>query len=77
MTEKKVLQEIANDDWFEPSYKYNPLDSMPIATENPRPEEDSYELWRGADPAKSLHQKMYDLATKNGGSWLGGSENLL
>ena len=46
MTDKKVLQEIANDDWFDPSYKYNPLDSMPIATENPRPEEDAYQIWR-------------------------------
>ena len=24
---------------------------------------------------KTMHQKMYEMATKNGGSWLGGSEN--
>ncbi len=85
MTEKKVLQEIANDDWFHPDYKYdpegdyppldrngnnvyqNPLDSMPIATENPRPEEE----------AADIHQRMYELATKSmRGSWQGGSENL-
>lgn len=76
MTEKapKVLQEIALDDWFHPNYKYdpehmhkNPLDSMPIATENPRPEE---------EPA-DIHQLMYELATKRArGSWQGGSENL-
>ena len=24
----------------------------------------------------SLHEKMYQMATKNGGSWVGGSENL-
>ena len=59
------------DEWFDPDYKYNPLDSMPIATnkdfENPRPEEDI-----AAD--LSLHEKMYRLATKNG-STIGGSEN--
>ena len=36
---------IPYDEWFDPDYKYNPLDSMPIATdkewdENPRPEEE-------------------------------------
>ena len=45
----------------------NPLDSMPIATENPRPEE---------EPA-DIHQLMYELATKRArGSWQGGTENL-
>ena len=71
------------DEWFDPDYKYNPLDSMPIATdktpverlhddmrnayENPRPEEEIYD-------DITMHEKMYRLATKNG-STIGGSEN--
>ncbi len=62
-----------HDDWFDPSYKYNPLDSMPIATdpnENPRPEEEI------ADNI-TMHEKMYRLATKNGTTiTMGGSENV-
>ena len=59
------------DDWFDPYW--NPLDSMPIATdpnENPRPEEEI------ADNI-TMHEKMYRLATKNGTTiTMGGSENV-
>ena len=71
------------DPWFE-----NPLDKMPIARdfENPRPEEeiaDNYssrhesspEFEKTAEEVVTMHEKMYRMATKNGGSWLGGSEN--
>ena len=72
------------DDWFP-----NPLDSMPIATdkgyitdeyapcdveydlENPD-ESDEIEASKKPD---SMHEVMYQIAIKNGGSWIGGSEN--
>ena len=70
------------DPWFD-----NPLDKMPIARdfENPRPEEeiaDNYssrhesspEFEQTAEEVVTMHEKMYRMATKNGGSWLGGSE---
>ena len=93
------------DPWFDPNYKYipygdegfhNPLDDMPIATNdrfdmygssdcddayNPRPEEDIAGWFKDeTEPLdipieETLHEKMYQMATKNGGSWLGGSEN--
>ena len=61
-------------EWF-----VNPLDSMPIATENPRPEEEIADWFDESDDiesTKTLHQEMYELATKNGTTLtLGGSEN--
>jgi hypothetical protein len=75
---------INEDDWFP-----NPLDSMPIATdkgyitdeyapcdveydlENPD-ESDEIEASKKPD---SMHEVMYQIAIKNGGSWIGGSEN--
>ena len=53
----------------------NPLDSMPIATDNPRPEEEIAD-WFTDNPdesdeiekEKTMHQKIYEIAT-------GGSEN--
>ena len=75
---------IPQDDWFP-----NPLDSMPIATdkgyitdeyapcdveydlENPD-ESDEIEASKKPD---SMHEVMYQIAIKNGGSWIGGSEN--
>ena len=76
---------IPQDDWFP-----NPLDSMPIATdkgeyitdeyapsdveydlENPD-ESDEIEASKKPD---SIHEVMYQIAIKNGGSWIGGSEN--
>ena len=50
------------DPWFE-----NPLDSKPIATDNPRPEEEV------ADNI-TMHERMYRLATENGKHTVGGSE---
>ena len=75
---------IPEDDWFP-----NPLDSTPIATdkgyitdeyapcdveydlENPD-ESDEIEASKKPD---SMHEVMYQIAIKNGGSWIGGSEN--
>ena len=77
---------IPEDDWFP-----NPLDSMPIATdkgyitdeyapceveydlENPD-ESDEIEASKKPD---SIHEVMYQIAIKNGGSWIGGSENVV
>ena len=58
------------DAWFDPEYKYNPLDSMPIATDNPRPEEEI------ADDI-TMHERMYKIATAKYNPFaVGGSENL-
>ena len=58
------------DEWFDPEYKYNPLDSMPIATNNPRPEEEI------ADDI-TIHERMYKIATAKYNPFAGGgSENL-
>ena len=75
-------------EWFPPIYK-NPLDSMQIARnhENPRHEEEIADAYasrhesspkfeKSAEEIVTMHEKMYRMATKNGGSWLGGSENL-
>ncbi len=66
---------IPYDDWFD-----NPLDSMPVATdkgsfdwEDTAPSE--YEPPDPEEEEVTMHEKMYQMATKNGGSWLGGSEN--
>ena len=61
---------LAYDAWFDPEYKYNPLDSMPIATDNPRPEEEI------ADDI-TMHERMYKIATAKYNPFaVGGSENL-
>ena len=58
------------DEWFDPEYKYNPLDSMPIATDNPRPEEEI------ANDI-TMHERMYKIATAKYNPFaVGGSENL-
>ena len=58
------------DAWFDPEYKYNPLDSMPIATNNPRPEEEI------ADDI-TMNERMYKIATAKYNPFaVGGSENL-
>jgi len=31
---------------------------------------------KAAEEVVTMHEKMYRMATKNGGSWLGGSENI-
>jgi len=72
------LPEIPYDEWFDPMKKYNPLDSMPIATdegewlpengdEPPRPEEE----------IADIHQKMYEIATSKYNPFsIGGSESI-
>ena len=72
------LPEIPYDEWFDPMKKYNPLDSMPIATdegewlpengeEPPRPEEE----------ITDMHEKAYKLArAKYNPFSLGGSESI-
>ena len=61
---------LSYDAWFDPEYKYNPLDSMPIATDNPRPEEEI------ADDI-TMHERMYKIATAKYNPFaVGGSENL-
>ena len=58
------------DAWFDPEYKYNPLDSMPIATDNPRPEEEI------ADDI-TMQERMYKIATAKYNPFaVGGSETL-
>ena len=66
-----------DDNWFS-----NPLDSMPVAKDNslpPRPEEEIADWFDESDDieaTKTLHQEMYEFATKNGTTLtLGGSEN--
>ena len=69
---------------YEPPHFVNPLDSMPIATENPRPEEEIADDWFTDNPdesddiekEKTMHQKMYEIATARYNPFsLGGSEN--
>ena len=67
-------------EWFPPIYK-NPLDSMPIETDRSgynyqSRHKSSPEFEKSAEEIVTMHEKMYRMATKNGGSWLGGSENL-
>ena len=68
----------SKDDWFD-----NPLDKMPIATDNPRPEEeiaDNYasrhesspDFEKSAEEVVTMHEKMYRLATQSGKHTLGG-----
>ena len=56
----------------------NPLDSMPIAKENPRAEEEVAD-WFADEPEKkedTMHEKMYRIATARYNPFsLGGSEN--
>jgi|TARA_B100001250_G_C19668068_1_gene730206 hypothetical protein len=79
-------EEIA--DWFA-SESHNPLDDMPVATNDrfdlygSSDAEDAYasrhqsspDFEKSAEEVVTMHEKMYQMATKNGGSWLGGSEN--
>ena len=72
------LPEIPYDEWCDPMKKYNPLDSMPIATdegewlpenvdEPPRPEEE----------IADMHEESYRLArSKYNPFSLGGSESI-
>ena len=59
------------NEWFSP----NPLDAMPIATENPE-ESDMMETEKNVKEPDNIHEVMYQHAIKSGGSWIGGSENV-
>ena len=82
------LPEIHHDDWFH-DRPHNPLDDMPIATdENPRPEEeiaDAYasrheytpEFEKSAEEIVTMHEKAYRLArAKYNPFAVGGSESI-
>ena len=68
------------DEWFDPEYKYNPLDSMPIATDNPRPEEEIADDWFVETPEikeETPHHIAYDIATSKYNPFaVGGSESI-
>ena len=62
------------DEWFDPDYKYNPLDSMPIATDD---KYDSQDESDDIENTKSMHQKMYEIATSKYNPFaVGGSESI-
>ncbi len=82
------LPEIHHDDWFH-DRPHNPLDDMPIATdENPRPEEeiaDAYasrhqstpDFEKDAEEIVTMHEKAYRLATAKYNPFaVGGSESI-
>ena len=82
------LPEIPFDDWFHDK-PHNPLDDMPIATnENPRPEEeiaDAYasrhestpDFEKDAEEIVTMHEKAYRLATAKYNPFaVGGSESI-
>ena len=71
------------DDWF-----HNPLDDMPIATDNPRPEEEIADVYasrhestpdfeKDAEEIVTMHEKAYRLArSKYNPFAVGGSESI-
>ena len=69
------LPEIPEDDWFE-----NPLDRMPIATNDENyasRHESTPEFEKGAEEVVSMHEKMYRMArAKYNPFSVGGSEQL-
>ena len=79
MEEKKY----SKDDWF-----HNPLDDMPIATDNPRPEEEIADAYasrhestpdyeKDAEEIVTMHEKAYRLArSKYNPFAIGGSESI-
>ena len=79
MEEKKY----SKDDWF-----HNPLDDMPIATDNPRPEEEIADVYasrhestpdfeKDAEEIVTMHEKAYRLArSKYNPFAIGGSESI-
>ena len=57
------------DEWFDPDYKYNPLDSMPIATNDKVESHDEEDV--------TMHEKMYRIATSKYNPFsVGGSESI-
>ena len=70
------------DEWFDSNYKHNPLDDMPIATNDT---EDTYssrhestpDFEKSAEEVVSMHEKMYRIATAKYNPFaVGGSENI-
>ena len=71
------------DDWF-----HNPLDDMPIATDNPRPEEEIADVYasrhestpdfeKDEEEIVTMHEKAYRLArSKYNPFAIGGSESI-
>ena len=69
------LPTIPYDEWFDPKYK-NPLDSMPIATDEPLDLAPS--SVEPQDEPEDIHEKMYQMAVQKHSPWKGGgSENFL
>ena len=69
------LPEIPYDEWFDPMKKYNPLDSMPIATDEGEwlPENGD----EPPEPEEPIHEKMYKIATDKYNPFsIGGSETI-
>ena len=79
------LPEIPYDEWF---HEPHPHDVMPIATDNPRPEEDiadayssrhesTPEFEKDAEEVVTMHEKMYRIATAKYNPFaIGGSESI-
>ena len=73
------------DEWFRESIPMNEdphftwEDTAPSEYEPPMTETDWFiekpDESDEIEEEKTMHQQMYEMATKNGGSWLGGSEN--
>ena len=80
------LPEIPYDPWF--NEPHNPLDDMPIATNNPRPEEEIADAYasrhestpkfeKTAEEVVTIHEKAYRLArAKYNPFAIGGSESI-
>ena len=62
------------DEWFvdSPKDEYITDEYAPSSLENP---DESDEI-EASKESETIHEKMYQMAIKNGGSWLGGSENV-
>ena len=89
-----VPEKPTHDDWFDDHYlpelgePHNPLDDMPIATNNPRPEEEIADLYasrhestpefeKPAEEVVTMHEKMYRIATAKYNPFsIGGSESI-
>ena len=72
------LPEIPYDEWFDPMKKYNPLDSMPIATEEGEWLPENGDAPPSQEEAiADMHEKAYRLArAKYNPFSLGGSESI-
>ena len=69
------LPEIPYDEWF---HEPHPHDSMPIATDNPRPEEEIADDYASVDEQEvTMHEKAFKLArSKYNPFAVGGSESI-